>query len=457
MRIKPLPALLLLACLAASAPGAAMHSATPPVLLERASRAADPAEQPNQWSHAPALSGDGRLVVFLSEASNLVAGDTNGLLDVFVYDRDTGLVELVSIGHDGSPANGEPSRPSISPDGRYVAFNSTASNLVPDDTNAHQDVFLFDRKVGLTERISLTSDEAQIDQDAFTKRPAISVDGRFVVFYSNAQALSPDAAADTYNIYLRDRQEAETLLLTRGYDAAPANGDSVYPTISADGNWVAYYSFASNLVVSDTNHASDVFLYSRLSQETWRVSVDSSGAQGNNLSDLAAISADGRYVAFYSSASNLVPGDTNRAPDIFVHDHASGATELASRAWDGGWSNGESDVPSISADGRYVAFYSYASNLVPQDTNGFTDVYRYDRQLGSIARASLGEWLQQGSEDSMCSAISEDGQVVAFYSFAENLVEGDSNAFTDVFVRDFNRAVDLRYVILPLLHRQVYP
>lgn len=457
MHSRALLALLLLACLATLAPSAAAQTPTPPVLLERASIALDPAEQPDQWSHAPALSGDGRLVVFLSEATNLAPGDTNALADVFVYDRHTRQVELVSIGYDGSPANGEPSRPSISPGGRYVAFNSDASNLVPDDTNTHQDVFLFDRQTRTTERISLASDEAQIDQDAFTRRPAVSADGRFVVFYSNAHMLSPDAAPDTYNVYLRDRQQGETLLVTRGHDGTPANGDSVYPTLSADGNWVAYYSFASNLVISDTNYASDVFLYSRLSGKTWRVSVASDGSQANSASDLAAISADGRYVAFYSSASNLVAGDTNGVSDIFVHDHLTGATELVSRAWDGGLANNESDVPSISADGRYVAFYSYASNLVPQDTNGFTDVFRYDRQSGSIERVSLGEWLQQGSEESLCSAISDDGQVVAFYSYAENLVAGDSNGFTDVLVRDFNRVVELRYMILPLLYRGAYP
>ncbi len=455
MRLKSLLALLLLACLFTAAPKSALQASAllPALLLERASIAADPSEQPDQWSHAPALSGDGRLVVFISEATNLVPGDSNALADVFVYDRDSGLIELITIGHDGSPANGEPSRPSISPGGRYVAFNSDASNLVPEDTNVHQDVFLFDRQTRQTERISLTSDELQIDQDAFTRRPAISESGRFVVFYSNAHMLSPDAAADTYNVYLRDRQQGETLLVTRGHDGAPANGDSVYPTLSADGNWVAYYSAASNLVISDTNSMMDVFLYSRLSQETWRVSVDSVGVQGNSASDLAAISADGRYVAFYSSATNLVPNDANGAADIFVHDHLTGQTELVSRAWDGGLSNAESDVPSISDDGRYVAFYSYGSNLVPQDTNTFTDVFRRDRLLNVTERVSLGEWLQQGEDNSLCSAISADGQVVAFYSYAENLVEGDSNQVTDVFVRDFTQIVSLSYLHLPLVFR----
>jgi Tol biopolymer transport system component len=412
----------------------------PPVLLERVPALPDPAEQPNDWSHAPMLSGDGRFLVFLSDASNLVAGDTSEWMDVFVYDLTANQVELISIGFDGTPANEEPSRPSISYDGRYVAYNSLASNLVISDTNATQDVFLYDRELDITERISVSSEEAEIEQDAFTKRPSISADGRYVIFYSNAHALAPDcAAADTFNVYLRDRQAGTTTLLTCGYDGYPANGDSEYPTLSEDGRWAAFHSDASNLVEGDTNHLSDVFLYDIQNQQTFRVSVASDGSQAASYSDLAAISADGRFVGFYSYASNLVEGDTNNTADVFVHDHQTGVTELISRTWYGGPANNESDVPSISADGRYVAYYSYATNLVLGDTNGFTDVFRYDRLLHTTVRASLGEWLQQGAHDSLCSTISADGQLVAFYSFADNLVQGDNNGFPDVFVRDFSR------------------
>ena len=421
-------------------PGASTEDPLPPVLLERVAVTVDPAEQPNDWSHAPMLSGDGKFLVFLSDASNLVPGDTSEWMDVFVYDLNANQVELVSVGLGGAPANEEPSRPSISYDGRYVAFNSLASNLVISDTNGTQDVFLFDRELDITERISVSSEEAEIAQDAFTKRPSISADGRYVIFYSNAQALAPDhTQADTFNVYLRDRQEGTTTLLTLGYDGYPANGDSEYPTLSEDGKWAAFHSDASNLVEGDTNNLTDVFLYDIQNQKTWRVSVASDGSQATSYSDLAAISADGRFVAFYSYASNLVQGDTNNTADVFLHDHQTGVTELISRTWYGGSANNESDVPSLSADGRYVAYYSYASNLVLGDTNGFTDVFRYDRLLHTTERVSLGEWLQQGAHDSLCSTISADGNLVAFYSFADNLVAGDSNGFPDVFVRDFSR------------------
>jgi Tol biopolymer transport system component len=444
MYTKIFPIFLLLFLLswyatAQAVPGARADDLSP-VLLERVSVTLDPAEQPNDWSHAPMLSGDGRFLVFLSDASNLVAGDTSEWMDVFVYDINANQVELVSVGLDGEPANEEPSRPSISYDGRYVAYNSLASNLVISDTNATQDVFLYDRELDITERISVGSDGAQIEQDAFTKRPSISADGRYVIFYSNAHALAPDcAAADTFNVYLRDRQAGTTTLLTCGYDGYPANGHSEYPTLSEDGKWAAFHSDASNLVEGDTNNLTDVFLYDIQNQQTFRVSVASDGSQATSYSDLAAISADGRFVGFYSYASNLVEGDTNNTADVFVHDHQKGITELISRTWYGGPANNESDVPSISADGRYVSYYSYATNLVLGDTNGFTDVFRYDRLLHTTVRVSLGEWLQQGAHDSLCSTISADGQLVAFYSFADNLVEGDSNGFPDVFVRDFSR------------------
>lgn len=457
MYLKTLPILLLFACLcwftpAQAVPGARVSDDLPPVLLEHISVALDPDEQSNGESHAPMLSGDGRLVVFLSLASNLVEGDNNGLMDVFVYDRNTDLVELASIGFDGAPADGVPSRPSISSDGRYVVFESTANNLVEGDTpDLTPEVFLFDRLTRKTEFISLTSEGEQIEQDAFSRRPAISADGRYVVFYSNAQALSQGAAEDTLNIYLRDREAGLTTLLTRGCDDTPANGDSTYPTLSDDGKWAAYYSDAINLVEGDTNVRTDVFLYSIEQDMTWRVSVASDGSQANGTSYVSAISADGRYVAFESSSTNLVEGDGNGAWDIFVHDQQTGLTELVSRTWNGSLANADSFVPSISADGRYVAFYSNASNLVLGDTNQYADVFRHDRLLHTTVRVSLGDWLQQGDNHSQCSSISQDGQEVAFYSYAENLVVGDTNGVRDVYLRDFSLPPPDYSVRLPLI------
>ena len=195
----------------------------------------------------------------------------------------------------------------------------------------------------------------------------------------------------------------------------------------------------------------DVFPRDIQTQGTRRISVASDGSQANGTSYVSAISADGRYVAFESSSTNLVAGDVNGAWDIFVHDQQTGVTELVSRTWYGSLANADSFVPSISADGRYVAFYSNASNLVLGDTNNFADVFRYDRLLRTTVRVSLGDWLQQGDNHSQCSTISRDGQVIAFYSYAENLLAGDSNQVEDVYLRDFSRPAPNYQMFFPVI------
>ncbi|MGH2537869.1 MAG: TolB family protein, partial [Candidatus Promineifilaceae bacterium] len=192
-------------------------------------------------------------------------------------------------------------------------------------------------------------------------------------------------------------------------DGAQGNDGSYYPSISADGRYVAFYSDAWNLVGGDTNGTWDVFVHDRDTGQTSRVSVASDGAQGDNHSGAPSISADGRYVAFNSVASNLVGGDTNGAYDIFVHDRDTGQTSRVSIASDGAQGNESSGVPAISADGRYVAFYSEASNLVGGDTNGYLDVFVHDRDTGQTSRASVASDGAQANGASYFPAISADG------------------------------------------------
>jgi Tol biopolymer transport system component len=266
-------------------------------------------------------------VVFFSDASDLVPGDTNGgegEKDVFVHDRQTGATERVNVASNGTQADGGSSTASISADGRYVAFDSDASNLVAGDTKNKRDVFVHDRQTGVTSRVSVANNGAE------------------------------------------------------------GNSDSLGGSISADGSDVAFYSKASNLTAHDTNAPTDVFVRDRGAGSTELVSVKSNGDQGTGFSLRPSISSDGRYVAFTSNASNLVGGaDPNDDNDVFLHDRQTGATTRVSVAADGTVGNQRSQNPVVSADGTFVAFDSYASNLVAGDTNGMTTTDVFVHELGA--------------------------------------------------------------------------
>ena len=380
------------------------------------------------------VSADGRFVAFTSEATDLVAGDTNLRNDIFVRDLQLGTTVRVSVGAGGAQGNDESYYPSISADGRYVAFYSHSSNLVPGDTNSHSDVFVHDRQLGTTERVSLSTGGGQAG--SLNEHPSISADGRYVAFGSPADNLVPGDTNFWTDVFVRDRQLGTTERVSVDSSGAQCNGSSDYPSISADGRYVVFHSHSTNLVAGDTNGVFDIFVRDRQLGTTERVSVDSGGAQGNSDSDSPSISADGRYIAFHSFASNLVAGDTNAREDIFVRDRQAGATERASVGAGGVQGNFASVSPWISADGRYVEFASFATNLVAGDTNSREDIFLRDRQLGATERVSVDSAGIQGNGHSYSGGISSDGRIVAFMSESTNLVPGDSNARTDVFVRD---------------------
>jgi Tol biopolymer transport system component len=232
---------------------------------------------------------------------------------------------------------------------------------------------------GITMRVSLPDMGSEADGES--RFAAISADGRYVAFQSHAGNMVRGDEKGRTDVFVRDRLAGRTYLVSATPRGEVGNQDSDgRPAISADGRYVAFLSWASNLVPGDTNRNSDIFVHDRQSGQTARVSVSSSGQEGNARSYNPAISADGRYVAFVSHADNLVARDTNGQDDVFVHDRETGQTTRVSLAWNGAQANSWSDHPSISADGRYVAFHSRASNLVAADTNGaYMDVFVYDR------------------------------------------------------------------------------
>jgi hypothetical protein len=390
--------------------------------------------QANGDSTESASSADGRYIVFSSSANNLVAGDTNGTWDVFLRDRAAGVTTRVSVASGGAQGNGGSGSPGISADGRYVTFSSEASNLVAGDTNGTSDVFVRDRVTGVTTRVSVASGGAQGNEES--EQSVISADGRYVAFVSRASNLVAGDVNGKRDVFLRDRVSGVTTLVSVATDGTQADNFSERLAISADGRYVAFYSVATNLVAGDTNGAMDVFVRDRVTATTTRVSVASDGTQGNADSEAPAISADGRYVAFDSGASNLVAGDTNVTLDVFVHDRTTGDTSLVSVASDGTQADYAGQRPSISADGRYVAFDSGARNLTPGDTNQRYDVFVRDRLAGTTTAAGPTFGSAQANDDSMVTAISADGRYVTYFSGASNLVAGDTNGKADVFVHD---------------------
>ncbi len=402
-------------------------------------------------SHA-SVSQDGRWLAFESQASNLVVGDTNNVADIFVKDLQTGAIVRITENSSGREANGSSSSPCLSKDGRFVAFESLASNLVSGDTNGAYDVFLcdrdpdangiFDEGNSVTTRVSVRTNGTQGNADSVT--PAISGDGAFVAFASAATNLVTGDTNGFTDIFVRDVANSKTTQVSITSNLTPlSNGHSHAPSISSDGSLIAYSSYASNLVVTDTNGYEDVFVFDRVNKVATLVSVSSTLNQGDNDSSGAAISADGKFVAFASYADNFDPNDTNFVSDVFVRDLAGGTTTRASVDSGGVQGDFDSYSPSLSSDGSVVAFESNSDNLSPNDTNGVTDVFVHDFGTGLTDCATLNAvGVASDGFGSYRPELSGDGQLVAFASSADNLVVGDTNGLFDLFVRD--RAILVR-------------
>lgn len=405
----------------------------------RVSVASDGSQATGGNSQLPFISANGRFVTFSSSATNLVAGDTNGVADVFLHDRATGATTRVSLANGGGEATGgESTGSAISDDGRYVAFLSEATNLVAGDTNGMRDAFLHDRETSTTTRISVSTGGVEGDQNAF--EVAMGSSNRYIGFASSATTMVAGDTNGLADIFLYD---TDTAVTTRGSVASggtEGTGGTSSQSISltADAAALVFFTDNSNIVAGDTNGTNDVFLRRPAADTTERVSVATGGVEGTGGDALqAAISGDGRIVTYMASMTNLVAGDTNAAQDIFVYEIDTGTTTRVSVSSGGAEATGANNAPAVNMDGRYVAFLSGANNLVSGDTNGASDVFLHDRQTATTSRISVS--LSDGAEangGSNAVQLSRDCPYIVIHSAASNLVSGDTNGTVDVFVYD---------------------
>ncbi len=378
---RPTALLLGLALAVAAAPATAGPSPQRTVRIRVAA-----AGQPNGASANPQISGSGRFVAFETQATNLGPSDANGhLRDVYLYDDKTAAIHLLSAAPGGGGADGPSSDPSISADGGVVAFYSLAGNLVPRANGVvpgsapHGDVFAWSAGGGL-EQVSVSS--TQVPADGDSAEPDVSGDGQRVVFSSTATNLTSGHPTRQRDVYVRDRASGQTTLVSARPDGQPGDGNSSAPAISPDGRYVSFASTATDLVPDVTPHGTNVYLRDLMTGTTQLVSVagdgsPQSGGPAPATPPISDTSSGGRYVVFESAATDLVPHDTNRRTDIFVRDTVAQRTLRASLATTDQQPDGASSAPSISADGRYVTFLSRAANLTPDQPAG-SDVFVRD-------------------------------------------------------------------------------
>jgi hypothetical protein len=400
--------------------------------------------QANSFSFDAALSQDGLLCAFDSLANNLVPSDTNGVYDVFLKDRTSGNTELISIDSSGVQGNRDSFLPFMSQDGRFVVFSSLSNNLVSGDTNGKYDVFLRDRLNGTTERVSIKGAGVQGNADSYGL--GVSADGNTIYFESYASNLVANDTNAQPDVFIRNRLTAKTTRVSVDSSGAEGNNYSFFGGMAADASAVCFYSAASNLVGNDFNNKVDIFLHDLNTLATTRISTDPSGNDADGNSVLPRMSSDGRFTVYRSAATNIIANDTNGFEDVFVYDRAAGVSDRVSIDSFGAEANDNSlDVPgspdintygAISTDGQFVIFDSQASNLVDNDTNGVTDIFIHNRYTGLTQRVSVDSTGAQSNDIALIGTISDDGSVGAFQSIATNLVANDTNGDSDVFAHE---------------------
>ena len=386
-------------------------------------------------STAPSISNDGQVVAFSSNAGKLV-GDNEIIQHIYVNNLSTHEISRASIGNDGQNANSISYSPKVSGNGKQVVFYSLADNLVTDDNNGESDVFIRDLETGSTKLVSTSASGVQAN--GRSTEGVVSENGRYVAFSSLATNLVSTPTVGKSNVYVKDMQTGVIQIVSVNNHGQAGDAESFEPAISASGRYIAFSSLANNLDSSSANNQYDIFVHDRELNKTTRVSINNSGQISNNHSGQVSISDDGQVIAFASLANNLVSVDDNLLIDVFVKDLVNNSIIKISPP--SGESNGPNFSPKVSGNGRFVSFYSSATNLIIDDTNNKDDLYLFDRYFDSIELVSLsasGEQIDNNID--RVSALNFNGRVAAF-STASAIYPADSNKQMDIFLREMDPA-----------------
>lgn len=386
-------------------------------------------DQLNQQIQSSDLSADGRYVVFSTTADNMVTGDTNAKEDVFLRDTQTNITTRVSVSPSGSELNNSSRNPKISYDGRYVVFESKATNIISGSTPT-TGAYIHDRNTGTTELVS-----RGLNGNPYTgSLPNISADGRFIVYQGNDRALWSNSSGNVgTQIITKDTVKGSAKLISADGSGNPGNSSSSQPSINCDGGMIAFTSKATNLTSNDTNGFEDVFVSLGAADEE----LANLTHGGNNNSSNSQVSCDGNYIAFNSYATNLVGSDTNNKEDVFRYSNINKTTSVVSKSSSGQLGNTDSRIPSISGDGRYVSFESTSSNFISGLWLGGVQIWVVDTKTSTIELLSIDSAGNSANNRSWESVISNDGKRVLFHSKGTNLVSPDNNgAMEDIFVAE---------------------
>ena len=429
----------------------------PPACLVRESvdTAGGDTDQPSTSAY---ISADGHWVAFSSLADDLVPGDTNGVDDVFLRDRAGRITYRCSYG-SGGQADGPSEAPSVSADGRFVAFASSATNLVPGDTNGTDDIFVYDRNLGTVARVSVSSAGDEGNGSSYPPpwgRPSISPDGRYVAFCSQASNLVANDTNATWDVFVHDRDfdhdgiydehvpggiRTWRASVSSTGEEGHADSGTYGLWLSAYGRFVAFQSNAWNFIPNDLN-GSDIFVHNNINGATTLVSLDNNGAQAFGFHSLPSISADlslaadGRFVT-WTSNSPVTPEDQNGVDDIFLRDRTLNQTSMVSIGTGGIQADWGSSRSMVNASGSRIVFDSQASTFTPGDGTIAWDIFIRDPQAATTDLVSQ----PQGMGDSIWPTIDASGEIIAFSSNSPVLVGGDANNLSDVFVQDCNTPV----------------